>query len=65
MFQTICKKKLRVKKTLLLTLKKCIFWVKVKLIKSGLNYKITKEDLEDIEMAYEFQKSDVNHRSHY
>ena len=64
MFQTICKKKLWVKKTLLLTLKKCIFWVKVKLIKSGLNYKITKEDLEDIEMTYEFQTTYINHRSY-
>ena len=41
----------------------CITWVKNKLKKEGSNYQLTKEDLEDIEMAYEFHRSDVNHKS--
>ena len=38
---------------------KCINWVKDKLKREGSSYELTKEDLEDIEMAYEFQTSDV------
>tara|TARA_B100000925_G_scaffold122747_1_gene91080 strand:+ start:307 stop:519 length:213 start_codon:yes stop_codon:yes gene_type:complete len=44
-------------------LEECIIWVKNKLKKEGSNYQLTKEDLEDIEMAYEFHISDVNHKS--
>ena len=45
------------------TLKECISWVKNKLKREGSSYELTKEDVEDIEMAYEFQTSDINHRS--
>ena len=45
------------------TLKECIFWVKDKLRREGSNYQLTKEDFEDIEMAYEFQTSDTKDRS--
>ncbi len=41
-------------------LEECIGWVKDKLKKEGSSYELTKEDLEDIEMAYEFQRSDIN-----
>jgi len=41
-------------------LKECISWVEDKLKREGSNYKLTKEDLEDIEMAYEFQTIEVN-----
>ena len=44
-------------------LEECIFWVKDKLRREGSNYQLTKEDFEDIEMAYEFHISDVNHKS--
>ena len=44
-------------------LEECIYWVKNKLKKEGSNYQLTKEDLEDIEMAHDFQTSDVNQRS--
>ena len=44
-------------------LKECISWVKDKLKREGSNYKLTKEDLEDIELAYEFQTSEVNQSS--
>ena len=40
-------------------LEECIIWVKDKLKREGSSYELTKEDLEDIEMAYEFQTSDV------
>tara|TARA_Y100001978_G_scaffold50221_1_gene45006 strand:- start:357 stop:575 length:219 start_codon:yes stop_codon:yes gene_type:complete len=46
------------------SLKECIYWVKDKLRREGSNYQLTKEDLEDIEMAYEFQTSDLNGRSY-
>ena len=46
------------------TLEESICWVKDKFKKEGSNYQLTKEDLEDIEMAYEFQTSEVNHRLH-
>ena len=45
-------------------LEECIFWVKDKLIREESNYELTKEDLDDIEMAYEFQTSDVNQKSY-
>tara|TARA_Y100000589_G_scaffold87123_1_gene81177 strand:+ start:850 stop:1068 length:219 start_codon:yes stop_codon:yes gene_type:complete len=45
-------------------LEECIYWVKDKLKREGINYKLTKEDIEDIEMAYNFQTSDVNQRSY-
>ena len=44
-------------------LEECIGWLKDKLKKEGSIYELTKEDLEDIEMAYEFQTSDVNQKS--
>tara|TARA_B100000212_G_scaffold303109_1_gene249731 strand:+ start:81 stop:299 length:219 start_codon:yes stop_codon:yes gene_type:complete len=44
-------------------LKECIIWVEDKLRSDGSNYQLTREDLEDIEMAYEFQTSDINERS--
>ena len=44
-------------------LEECIFWVKDKLRREGSNYQLTKEDFEDIEMAYEFQTSDIKDRS--
>ena len=43
-------------------LEECINWVKDKLKREGSSYELTKEDLEDIEMAYEFQISDINQR---
>ena len=45
-------------------LEECISWVKDKLEIEGSSYKLTIEDLEVIEMAYEFQTSDINQRSH-
>ena len=44
-------------------LEECVNWVKDKLKREGSNYNLTKEDLEDIEIAFEFQTSDVNQRS--
>ena len=41
-------------------LEECINWVKDKLKREGSSYELTKEDLEDIEMAHEFQTSDKN-----
>ena len=41
-------------------LEECIGWVKDKLKKEGSIYELTKEDLEDIEMAYEFQTININ-----
>ena len=40
-------------------LEECIYWVQNKLIREGSTYKLTKEDLKDIEIAYEFQTSDL------
>jgi len=51
------------KKSFYPNLEECIIWVKNKLKNEGSNYQLTKEDLEDIEMAYEFHRSDVNHKS--
>ena len=44
-------------------LDECISWVKDKLKREGSSHVLTKEDLEDIEMAYEFQTSEINQRS--
>tara|TARA_Y100000589_G_scaffold240416_1_gene227943 strand:+ start:138 stop:356 length:219 start_codon:yes stop_codon:yes gene_type:complete len=43
-------------------LEECIYWVKDKLKREGSSYELTKQDFEDIEMAYEFQTSDINKR---
>ena len=43
-------------------LDECICWVKDKLKREGSSYELTKEDLEDIEMAHEFQISDINNK---
>ena len=40
------------------SLEECTHWVKDKLKREGSNYALTKEDIEDIELAYEFQTSD-------
>tara|TARA_Y100000589_G_scaffold2788_1_gene2665 strand:- start:4511 stop:4729 length:219 start_codon:yes stop_codon:yes gene_type:complete len=45
-------------------LNESICWVKDVLRREGSNYELTKEDLEDIKMAYEFQTSDINERSY-
>ena len=42
------------------TLKECIAWVEEKLKREGSNYELKREDLEDIEIAHEFQTSDMN-----
>ena len=41
-------------------LEECIAWVKEKLKREGSSYELTREDLEDIEIAHEFQTSDIN-----
>jgi len=41
-------------------LEECIAWVEEKLKRDGSDYKLTKQDLDDIETAYEFQTSDLN-----
>ena len=46
------------------SLEECICWVKDKSRREGSNYQLTKEDLEDIEIAYEFQTSEINERSY-
>ena len=38
----------------------CIFWVEEKLKREGSGYKLTREDIDDIEIAHEFQTSDLN-----
>tara|TARA_Y100000589_G_scaffold220812_1_gene208438 strand:+ start:624 stop:842 length:219 start_codon:yes stop_codon:yes gene_type:complete len=45
-------------------LEECICWVKDKLRREGSIYQLTKKDLEDIEIAYEFQTSEINERSY-
>ena len=45
-------------------LEEYICWVKEKLKREGSSYELTKEDLEDIEMAYEFHTNDINQRSY-
>ena len=41
-------------------LDECIVWVEEKLKREGSSYELTSEDLEDIEIAHEFQTSDMN-----
>ena len=41
-------------------LEECIAWVEEKLNREGSSYELTREDLEDIEIAHEFQTSDIN-----
>ena len=48
------------KKPLYPNLEECIHWVKDKLKREGSSYELTKDDIEDIELAYEFQTSDLN-----
>ena len=48
------------KKPLYPSLEECIHWVKNKLEREGSNYDLTKEDIEYIELAYEFRTSDNN-----
>ena len=45
------------KKPLYPSLEECIDWVKDKLNRDGSSYVLKKEDIEDIELAYEFQTS--------
>ena len=45
-------------------LEECIGWVKDKLYREGSSYELTRDDLEDIKMAHEFQISDTNQRSY-
>ena len=48
------------KKPLKPSLEECIHWVKDKLKREGSSYELTNEDVEDIELAYEFQTTDLN-----
>ena len=41
-------------------LEECIAWVEEKFKREGSSYELTREDLEDIEIAHEFQTSDIN-----
>ncbi len=41
------------------TLLECINWVEEKLRREGSEYKLTKQDLDEIETAHEFQTSDL------
>tara|TARA_Y100001968_G_scaffold159658_1_gene145960 strand:+ start:137 stop:340 length:204 start_codon:yes stop_codon:yes gene_type:complete len=41
-------------------LEECIAWVEEKLQREGSNYELTREDIEDIEIAHEFQTSDIS-----
>ena len=45
-------------------LEECISWVKNKLKREGSSYELTKEDLEDIEMAYQYQTIHTNENSY-
>ena len=45
-------------------LEECICWVKEKLKREGSSYELTKADLEDIKIAYEFHTNDINQRSY-
>ena len=49
-------------KTLYPNLEEFISWVKDKLKKEGSSYELTKNDLEDTEIAYEFQTRGINQR---
>ena len=42
------------------SLEECIDWVKDKLKREDSSYELTKDDIEDIELAYEFQTNDLN-----
>ena len=48
------------KRPLYPSLEECIHWVENKLKIEGSSYELTKEDIEDIELAYEFQMHDIN-----
>tara|TARA_Y100001978_G_scaffold173101_1_gene163801 strand:+ start:119 stop:322 length:204 start_codon:yes stop_codon:yes gene_type:complete len=48
------------KKPIYPSLDECINWVKDKLKREDSIYELTKKDIEDIEIAYEFQTSDLN-----
>ena len=48
------------KKPLYPSLDECIHWVKDKLEREGSSYELTKDDIEDIELAHEFQTSELN-----
>ena len=52
------------KKPLYPTLEECIYWVKEKFKREGSDYELTKEGIEDIEIAHEFQTSDINQRTY-
>ena len=41
-------------------LDECIVWVEEKFRREGSIYELTREYLEDIEIAHEFQTSDIN-----
>ena len=41
------------------TLLECINWVEEKIRREGSEYKLTKQDLDEIETAHEFQTSDL------
>ena len=45
-------------KPLFPSLEECIQWIRDKLKREGSSYKLTREDIEDIELVYEFQTSD-------
>ena len=40
------------------SLAECINWVEEKLKRDGSDYKLTKQDIDDIEIAHEFQTGD-------
>ena len=42
------------------SLEECINWVTDKLKREGSSYVLTKEDIEDIELAYDFQTDQLN-----
>jgi len=44
-------------------LDECIHWVKDRLNREGSSYELTKEDIEDIQIAYEFQTSDISQKT--
>jgi len=48
------------KKPLYPSLEECIHWVKDKLKREGSSYELTRDDIEDIELAYEFQTNGFN-----
>tara|TARA_B100000212_G_scaffold187424_1_gene141408 strand:+ start:138 stop:362 length:225 start_codon:yes stop_codon:yes gene_type:complete len=49
------------KKPLYPSLEECIDWVNDKFKREGSSYELTREDIEDIVLAYEFQTSGLNH----